>query len=270
MKRTLILLTLVCSIAASVWSEATRITLATTTSTENSGLLAVLLPPFEAKTGIRVDVVAVGTGAAIRLGQNGDADIILVHAPAAEAAFVEAGYGVNRRAVMHNDFVILGPSSDPAGVSGARSATEAYRRLSAATSRSVSFVSRGDDSGTHKKERAIWAAAAIEPSGGWYKEVGQGMGAVLTLASEMGGYTLADRGTFLAMRSKIALVVHLEGDPVLFNPYSIIAVNPAVHAHSRYEDAMRLIAWVTSQEGQAIIGGFRLQGEELFHPDAIP
>lgn len=244
------------------------ITMATTTSTENSGLLSVLIPPFEEKTGIRVDVISVGTGAAIRLAENGDVDLILVHAPAAEERFVEAGFGVNRRSVMHNDFVLLGPSSDPAEIRGMEFASSALKKIS--TSGEVSFISRGDDSGTHKKELSIWSSAGIEPKGRWYKEAGQGMGAVLNLSSEIGGYTLSDRGTYISQRSQISLDVLVEGDPLLYNPYSVIAVNPAVHRHVKYESAMRLIAWMTSPEGQEIIGSYTMQGEVLFYPDAVP
>jgi tungstate transport system substrate-binding protein len=241
--------------------------LATTTSTDNSGLLGVLVPPFEARYGVRVDVIAVGTGKALRLGANGDVDVVLVHARPAEDAFVAAGNGVNRRDVMYNDFVIVGPSTDPAGVRGMRNAPAALARIAA--SESV-FVSRGDDSGTHKKERRLWQAAGMQPAGAWYREAGQGMGRVLLMASELGAYTLADRGTWLALKDKLEARVLVEGDERLYNPYGIIAVNPAKYRDANYLDAMGLIAWMTSVQGQDIIRDFRKGGEALFIPLAVP
>ena len=243
-----------------------RLKLATTTSTENTGLLDELIPAFTASTGIEVDVIAVGTGKAIALGENGDVDIIMVHARSREDSFVADGYGVNRRDLMHNDFVVLGPSSDPAGIGGTGSAAEALTNIS---SMKADFISRGDDSGTHTREKELWSAAGITPSGTWYKEAGQGMGAVITMANDLEGYTLSDRGTFLAMIDKIDLVVLVEGDSKLFNPYGIIAVNPALHEHANYEGAMSLITFLTSRKGQSIIGEFRKNGEQLFYPDVI-
>ena len=243
-----------------------RLKLATTTSTENTGLLDELLPAFTASTGIEVDVIAVGTGKAIALGENGDVDIIMVHARSREDNFVSEGYGVNRRDLMHNDFVVLGPASDPAGIREINSAAEAFKKIS---SSKADFVSRGDDSGTHSREKELWSAAGIKPSGTWYKEAGQGMGAVITMANNLEGYTLSDRGTFLAMRDKIDLVVLIEGDDKLFNPYGIIAVNPALHEYTNYEGAMSLITFLTSRKGQNIIGEFRKNGEQLFYPDVI-
>ncbi|MCK5008500.1 MAG: substrate-binding domain-containing protein, partial [Spirochaetales bacterium] len=236
------------------------------TSTENSGLLAELIPPFEDRTGLKVDVIAVGTGQALKLGETGDVDLVLVHARASEDAFVAAGHGVDRRDVMHNDFIILGPSRDPAGVRDMGNAAEA---LKAIANRRVSFISRGDDSGTHKKEKALWKQAGLSPKGRWYRDVGQGMGAVITMSDDMQAYTLADRGTYLSMKSKIALEVLVEGDPKLFNPYGIIAVNPAKHPHVNYNGAMRFIAWITSPEGQNIIGAVQREGQVLFYPDAL-
>jgi len=243
-----------------------RLKLATTTSTENTGLLDVLIPAFTASTGIEVDVIAVGTGKAIALGENGDVDIIMVHARRREDNFVSEGYGVNRRDLMHNDFVILGPPGNPAGIITTDSAVEALAKIS---SYKADFISRGDDSGTHTKEKELWADADIPPSGKWYKEAGQGMGAVITMANDLEGYTLSDRGTFLAMMDKIDLLVLVEGDDKLFNPYGIIAVNPALHEHVNYEGAMSLITFLTSKEGQGIIGKFRKNGEQLFYPDVI-
>lgn len=246
--------------------ENPRIKLATTTSTENSGLLDELLPVFEDQSGYRVDVIAVGTGKAIAHGEAGDVDLIMVHARSREDAFVDAGYGVNRRDLMHNDFVILGPAEDPAGIKGGTGAAEALARIAEAE---ADFVSRGDDSGTHTKERSLWAAAEVEPAGKWYKEAGQGMGAVLTMTNDMGGYTMADRGTYLAMMDTLALEVLVEGDPALYNPYGVIAVNPQRHPHVNNQGAMAFIDFLTGETGQSIIRGYRRNGEVLFFPDVI-
>ena len=243
----------------------TRLRLATTTSTDNSGLLNVVLPPFEKKHGISVDVIAVGTGRALKLAENGDVDLVLVHARQAEEDFLEKGFGVNRRDVMYNDFVIVGPKDDPAGIKQSQSAPKA---LSAVMQAGASFVSRGDDSGTHKKEMKLWQAANIEPKGAWYIEAGQGMGAVLNIADEKQAYTLTDRGTWIAFSEKLGLAIAFEGDPELFNPYGIIAVNPSLHAHANYAEAMLLIAWFTSPEGQKLIADFKKGGQQLFVPSA--
>ncbi len=268
MKRALLLIgVLIGAVAVVASAQDTRIKLATTTSTDNSGLLAVLNPPFERRTGCKVDVIAVGTGKALALGQNGDADVVLVHARKAEDRFIDNGSGVNRRDVMHNDFVLVGPSRDPAGVKGVKSATEALRKMFSSGS---GFVSRGDESGTHKKEKQLWSQAGLRPVGRWYKEAGQGMGAVLIMADNLQAYTLADRGTYLSMKGRLALDVLVEGDPLLHNPYGIMAVNPTRHAHVNYSGAMAYIAWVTSVEGQKIIREFAVDGEVLFYPDAIP
>lgn len=245
----------------------TDIMLATTTSTDNSGLLRHLLPSFEEQTGHRVRVIAVGTGKALRMGRDGDVDLVLVHAPAAEQAFVNGGYGVNREPVMYNDFILLGPKADPAGLAQAGDAAEALKRIA----RSVAvFISRGDDSGTHIKELNLWRAAGIEPKGHWYREAGQGMGKVLQMAGELDAYTLSDRGTWLAFRGKSPLSVAFQGDPALHNPYGIIAVNPQRHADNNFSGANRLIEWIISPEGQHLIGDFRVDGERLFIPSAQP
>jgi len=244
---------------------AERLRLSTTTSTENSGLLKVLLPPFEKANGVHVDVIAVGTGKALKLGESGDVDVVLVHDPGLEEAFVAAGFGVDRRPVMHNDFVIVGPGDDPAGIRGAASAAEAFQRLGAGK---APFVSRGDESGTHQKEKALWKAAGTRPEGAWYLEAGQGMGEVLQMANEKRGYALCDRGTFIAYERKVELAVLSEGDPRLFNPYSVIAVNPARQPHVRYDLARKFIDYLTGPEGQKAIGGFQLEGKQLFFPDA--
>ncbi len=258
---------LVLGLAAPAPAGTCRIRLATTTSTDNSGLLDVLLPPFERATGCRVDVIAVGTGKALRLGRNGDVDVVMVHAPKAEKAFVDEGYGVDRTRIMHNDFVVVGPAQDPAGVRGAGSAARALERIADAQ---AVFISRGDDSGTHKKEQALWKAAGVVPRGSWYREAGQGMGAVLRMADELRAYTLTDRGTYLAMKDKLDLVVLYDGDPALMNPYHVIAVNPQRHPHVRYDLARRFIAYLTGRQAQKIIADYRVGGEPLFVPDAIP
>jgi tungstate transport system substrate-binding protein len=245
----------------------TRLRLATTTSTEQSGLLGVLLPPFEKRSGIKVDVIAVGSGKALRLAQNGDVDVVLSHAPTLEEAFVAAGHGVNGRNVMYNDFVLVGPRSDPAAVAEAKSAAEALRRIAAAR---ATFISRGDESGTHQKEKALWVAATVNAAGEWYLAAGQGMAPVLLMANERRAYTLSDRATYLAYRQRGDLKILFQGDPALSNPYTVIAVNPARHPHVKYAEAMRLIAWLTSVEGQRHIGSFERDGEVLFHPLAVP
>ena len=244
-----------------------RVRMATTTSTDNTGLLQVILPPFEKMCGVTVDVIAVGTGKAIKLGETGNVDLILVHAPEAEEQFVKADYGVNRREVMHNDFILLGPKSDPAKIKGESDITKAFTKIAQTASL---FVSRGDDSGTHKKEKEIWKAAGVKPGSTWYLEAGQGMGTVLQMAHEKLAYTISDRGTYLAYRPKINLIIISEGDPSLYNPYGVIAVNPARHPHVNYVKAMALIGWLTSPECQKMIGQFTKEGEVLFHPDAIP
>lgn len=244
-----------------------RLRMATTTSTENSGLLSVLNPVFEKKYDAEVDVIAVGTGKALKLGENGDVDIVFVHAPQAEKRFVEAGFGVNRAAVMHNDFVIVGPAGDPAGVGATDSAVGALQAIREAQS---TFVSRGDDSGTHKKEMQLWQEAGLEPADDWYLAIGQGMGAVLQVAEDRQAYALTDRGTFIAYKDKVELEVLSEGDETLFNPYHIIAVNPERHPHVKYDLATDYIDFVTSEQGQKIIKDYRMKGQQLFYPDAMP
>jgi tungstate transport system substrate-binding protein len=247
-----------------------RLRLSTTTSTENSGLLYELLPPFEKQFNVKVDIIAVGSGKAIKLGENGDADVVLVHERDYEDKFVAEGYGVNRRDVMHNDFVIIGPTADPAGIRKAKTAAEAFKMIA---KKRAPFVSRGDKSGTHSKELSLWRKAGVKPAGSWYMESGMGMGEVLIMAHEKGAYTLTDRGTYLAFQKggKINLPILFEGDPTLFNSYGIIAVNPARHPSVNYIMAMALIGWVTSQEGQRIIADFGKgkYGAALFYPDAI-
>lgn len=240
--------------------------LATTTSTENSGLLHILLPKFEQLTNYKVHVIAVGTGKALRMGRDGDVDVVLVHAPAAEKQFVAEGHGVNHRKVMYNDYIIVGPKLDPAGIRGMTDAGAAFTKLA---KQRTPFVSRGDDSGTYKKEIALWQTTGIQPAGSWYLEAGQGMGRVLQIAGELDAYTLCDRGTWLAMHDKLPLTVLVEGDAQLFNSYGILAVNPARYPEVNYFAAMTFIGWITSTDGQAMIHDFQIHGETLFSPIAI-
>ena len=237
--------------------------LATTTSTENSGLLNAILPLFEAKYDTKVRVISVGSGKAMKLGENGDVDVVLVHSRADEEKFVGAGFGVNRRDVMYNDFIIVGPKSDPAGIRGS-DVLAAFKKIAAAGS---GFVSRGDDSGTHKMEQSYWKAAGVEPAAmSGYISAGLGMGEVLMMAAEMQRYTLTDRATYAAYRAKTGLEILVSGDPKLFNPYGVIAVNPARHPGVNHDGAMKFIEWLTSPEGQAAIAAFRIDGEQLFFP----
>jgi tungstate transport system substrate-binding protein len=240
---------------------AERLRLATTTSTENSGLLAELIPPFEQANDCKVDVIAVGTGKAIKLGETGDVDVVLVHARTLEDKFVAEGYGVDRRDVMYNDFVILGPAADPAGIAGLKDAAEALVKIAAAK---ATFVSRGDQSGTHVKERELWTAGGVEPAGDWYLEAGLGMGEVITMATERLGYSLADRGTYLAYKDKTDLKVLVEGDERLFNPYGVIAVNPEKHPHVKFQLAQKFSDYLVSPEGQAVIAAYPRGGDPLF------
>ena len=243
------------------------ITVASTTSTQNAGLFEHLLPLFEAETGIEVRVVAVGTGQALRLARNGDADLLLVHDKPSEEAFVAEGYGSQRFALMYNDFVVVGPATDPAGIAGTGGAA-ALGRIAAAES---PFVSRGDDSGTHRREHALWAAAGLDPtgaSGTWYREAGQGMGATLNTASMMEAYTLTDRGTWLKMRGRLDLGLLVEGDAELRNQYGVTLVNPERHPHVKAALARRFAEWLISPAGQAAIDGFTIDGERLFIPNA--
>ena len=255
------LLLVVLALAALPAHAKERLRMSTTTSTENSGLLAALLPPFEKKFGCKVDVVAVGTGKSLKLGEAGDVDVVFVHARSLENRFMANGYGADRRDVMYNDFVLLGPRDDPAGAGKAKSAPDAYRAIAAKES---PFISRGDESGTHQKEKEIWASAGIVPRGAWYVEAGQGMGEVITMATQKRGYTLSDRGTYIAFRKKTDLVVVRQGDKALWNPYGIISVNPKKHKHVKYDLAMKLIDYVTGPEGQSIIAEYRIGGEPLF------
>ena len=239
--------------------------LATTTSTENSGLLDLLNPAFEKANKIHINVIAVGTGKALRLAENGDVDVLFVHAPSAELEFVKKAYGIDRKAVMHNDFVLLGPKNNPAQIQADFSIVKALNYISRTKS---TFISRGDDSGTHKKEMSLWKKSKLMPTGEWYNSVGQGMGAVLNMAHEKKAYTLTDRGTYLAFKDKIELIIINQGDQELFNPYHVMAVNPAKHPHVRYDLAIQYINFLVSPKGQKIIQQYTKQSEQLFYPDA--
>lgn len=243
-----------------------EILLATTTSTYDSGLLDELVPAFESQSGYVVKVIAVGTGKALAMGREGNADVLLVHAPSAEEAFMAQGYGMRRERVMSNDFVLLCPPGDPAAVRGVESAAEGLRRIAVAQ---ALFVSRGDDSGTHKKERALWEQAGLAPQGDWYLESGQGMGATLRIASEKEGYTLSDRGTYLALRDELALEICLEGDPALLNVYHVIVVNAERWPDVNVEGANALADFLLSSRAQRMIAAFGVEryGQPLFLPN---
>jgi tungstate transport system substrate-binding protein len=244
------------------------ITVASTTSTEQSGLFRHLLPIFERKTGIQVRVVALGTGQSLDMGRRGDADVVFVHAKALEEQFVAEGFGVKRHEVMYNDFVLIGPKADPAKISGGKDVLAAFRKVKAAQ---APFVSRGDRSGTHFAELEIWRAAGIDIAkdrGPWYRDTGQGMGPALNSAAGMGAYILADRATWLSFKNRADLGIVLEGDARLFNQYGIILVNPARHPSVKRDIGQAFIEWVTSPEGQQAIAQYRIGGEQLFFPNA--
>ncbi len=273
----LVLLMLVlggCSASQTVTPAGTML-LATTTSTQDSGLLDAILPVFEAETGITVEVVAVGTGQALALGESGDADVVLVHAPSKEIAFVEAGHGTQRYAVMYNDFIIVGPGADPAGAGAASSAADALKLIAASE---APFASRGDDSGTHTKELSLWDSAGVTPKGDWYSSLGQGMGETLNFANETIAYTLTDRGTFLALKENLPNLSIIFGgekpsanpDASLLNYYSVIPVNPETHPGVNNDFAMQFVEWLVSADTQKLIGEFGLDkfGIPLFFPNA--
>jgi tungstate transport system substrate-binding protein len=249
-------------------AQNTSIIVASTTSTQDSGLFGHILPLFKARSGIDVKVVAQGTGQALDTGRRGDADVVFVHAKAQEEAFVAGGFGLKRFDVMYNDFVLIGPKADPAGIAGGKAALAALTAISA---KAAPFVSRGDKSGTHAAELALWKAAALDPAGAkpaWYREIGQGMGAALNTAAAMGGYVLADRATWISFKNKAALKVAVEGDPQLFNQYGIILVNPAKHPSIKREAGQAFIDWIVSAEGQNAIRSHQIGGEQLFFPNA--
>jgi tungstate transport system substrate-binding protein len=256
--------------ASAVDARDQSIVVASTTSTQDSGLFGHILPLFKAKTGIDVKVVSQGTGQAIDTGRRGDADVVFVHAKAQEEKFVGDGFGVKRFDVMYNDFVLVGPKSDPAGVAGTDDIVAA---LQAIQSKAIPFVSRGDKSGTHSAELRLWKMAGLDPSGSkpsWYREIGQGMGAALNTAAAMGAYVLSDRGTWLSFKNRDALRISVEGDKRLFNQYGIILVNPIKHAHVKKEAGQAFVDWIISKEGQSAIAGHKINGDQLFFPNATP
>ena len=244
------------------------IVVASTTSTQDSGLFVHILPLFKKKTGITVKVVAVGTGRALDTARRGDADVVFVHAKSAEEKFLSEGHGVKRYPVMYNDFVLVGPKSDPAGIRGTKDITAALKEI---MTKSASFVSRGDGSGTHIAELNLWKAAGVDidkEKGPWYKEIGQGMGATLTNAAASEAYVLSDRGTWLSFRNKSGLVIEVEGDKRLFNQYGVMLVNPAKHPNVQKESGQVFIDWLISPEGQKAIADYKINGEQLFYPNA--
>jgi len=256
--------------AAPLWAGGDSIILQSTTSTQNSGLYEALLPQIAQDIGLKVEVVAVGTGQALKNGQNCDGDALLVHAKSAEEKFVAAGYGVQRFDVMYNDFVIVGPTEDPAHVAAAGDAVAALRAIAQGR---APFASRGDDSGTNKKELALWTTAGLDPMAAgesWYRETGSGMGATLNIAAGMGAYTLTDRATWISFGNKTGLKILSQGDPALFNQYGVIAVNPAHCPSVNAAGAQRFIDWILSPKGQAAIAAYRLDGQQLFFADAKP
>lgn len=289
----LMIICLLC-IPMNTFAQSKVIKMSTTTSTENSGLLDVLLPEFQKDTGIQIKVFAKGTGAAIRDGMDGNVDVIFVHAKAREEKFVADGYGTKRRAVMHNDFVIIGPAGDPAGIKGVKEATQTLKKIAKAR---AGFVSRGDDSGTHTKEQALWKATGLplqeksleilkkgkkakvtllhpEGLGEWYFSIGQGMGKTLTYAEEKQVYTMTDRGTYLkykfGRKQGLDLEILCEGDSALFNPYGIIPVNPKKYPHVQFEWAEAFAEWLVSPKAQGLVANYKILGKQAFYPDAIP
>jgi tungstate transport system substrate-binding protein len=264
------LLILACSMVATTPSLAQDrfIVVSSTTSTQDSGLFGHILPLFRARTGIDVRVVSQGTGQALDTGRRGDADVVLVHARAQELRFVEDGFGLERRPVMYNDFVLVGPKADPAGVNGSKDIAAA---LKAIAEKKAPFISRGDRSGTHAAELALWKAAGVgieQAKGPWYREIGQGMGAALNMAGATSAYVLSDRGTWLSFRNRGDLQIAVEGDRRLFNQYGVMLVNPARHPHVKRAEGQAFIDWLTGPEGQQAIAGYRINGQQLFFPNA--
>jgi tungstate transport system substrate-binding protein len=254
--------------SATASAEDQSIIVQSTTSTANSGLYDAILPKFTEKTGITVNVVAVGTGQAIKNAQNGDGDVLLVHAKPAEEKFVADGYGVERFDVMYNDFIVVGPAADPAKVGGMKDAAAAMKTIADVQ---APFASRGDNSGTHQAEKALWKAAGVDAaasSGGWYRETGSGMGATLNTAVGMGAYALTDRGTWISFKNKGDYRILVEGDPALFNQYGVILVNPAKHPKVKVEEGQAFVDWIIGAEGQQAIADFKLDGQQLFFPNA--
>jgi tungstate transport system substrate-binding protein len=250
-----------------VAAEAQSIILASTTSLRDSGLFDRILPLFTAETGIVVHVLAQGSGQALATAARGDADLVLVHDPDAEAAFMAAGDGISRAEIAWNDFIVVGPESDPAHIAGMADVVQAFRGIAQAA---APFVSRGDKSGTDAKEKGLWRAAGITPAGGWYRDIGGGMGTALNTASAMGAYTLSDRGTWLSHANKAGMTILVQGDRRLLNLYDVILLNPAAHPLAKQQPAARLAHWLLSAEGQSAIGSYTMAGQTLFHPEADP
>jgi len=262
------MLALTCATGLPVNAQEKFITVASTTSTEQSGLFGYLLPIYAKKTGVQVRVVALGTGQALDVGRRGDADVVFVHDKPAEEKFVAEGFGVERREVMYNDFVLIGPRSDPAKAAGGKDIVDAFKKIQVAQ---APFVSRGDKSGTHAAELRLWQLAAIDPivgRGTWYRETGSGMGPALNTASSMGAYLLSDRGTWLAFKNRGDLRIVVQGDERLFNQYGVMLVNPAKHPHVKRDLGQNFIDWIVSDEGQKTIAGYKIGGEPLFFPNA--
>lgn len=255
--------------AASTTPGETRfITVSSTTSTQDSGLFGHILPLFKAKTGIEVRVISQGTGQALDTGRRGDADVVFVHARAQELKFVEEGFSLERKPVMYNDFVLIGPKGDPAGIAGTKDIAAALVKIQ---EKGAPFVSRGDKSGTHIAELALWKTAGVDldaKKGAWYREIGQGMGAALNSANAMGAYVLSDRGTWLSFKNRGDLVISVEGDRRLFNQYGVMSVNPAKHPHVKFNDGKLFVDWLTSAEGQKAIADYKIDGQQLFFPNA--
>jgi tungstate transport system substrate-binding protein len=263
-----VLLVLLLALASPALAEERSIVVASTTSTQDSGLFGHILPLFKAKTGIEVKVIAQGTGQALDTARRGDADVVFVHAKPQEEKFVAEGDGVTRFDVMYNDFVLVGPKSDPAKIAGGKDIVAA---LTAISQKGALFISRGDRSGTHAAELALWKDAGIDPAphkGTWYREIGQGMGAALNMASAQNGYVLSDRGTWTSFKNRGDLVIAVEGDKRLVNQYGVILVNPAKHRHVKKDDGQRFVDWLLSHEGQAAIAAYKIDGQQLFFPDA--
>ncbi len=267
-RRFLMALAAIAGFATAASAQDKSILVASTTSTQDSGLFGHLLPMFKAKTGIDVKVVAQGTGQAIDTGRRGDADVLFVHAKAAEAKFLAEGFGVKRYPVMYNDFILVGPQGDPAGIKGSKDIVAAFKALK---DKGIAFISRGDKSGTHQAELNLWTVAGIDiakSKGPWYKEIGQGMGAALNSASASNAYVLADRATWLSFKNKGELVIEVEGDKRLFNQYGVMLVNPAKHPSVKQEFGQQFIDWLVSAEGQKAIADYKINGEQLFYPNA--
>ncbi len=248
-------------------AQARVLRIATTTSVDNTGLMALLVKPFEQRYGVTVQVLAVGSGQALRLGRNGDVDMVLTHDPDAEKEFVEQGWGILPLSVMHNDFVLVGPAQDPADVKSAATPEQALARIAQAK---APFVSRGDKSGTHLKELALWKLASIEPAGDWYVEAGQGQRLTLEMADQKGAYALVDRATFEVSKAKMKVVALYQNPEALHNPYSVIVVSPGAQPKTNVADALAFVGWMLSAEGQAIISGFQVEGRTLFVPESMP